>query len=108
MKKTIISVIVTFILTSALWIIILPISDSEEPIRIDMEEIPNITNAFSDKEASSSVTIYDKEGEWVGTGMLVETSRKAYLQIEKNRYDLEPSDVAGYRYTIHEENLYVK
>lgn len=107
-KKTIISVLITFVLTSALWLIILPTSTSEEPIKVDIEETQEITNAFSEKEASSSVTIYDKNGEWMGTGMLVETSRKAYLKIEKNRYELEPSDVEGFRYTIHEENLYVK
>lgn len=73
-----------------------------------LKKMDNKTNSMSEMEASSNVTVYDRNGEWQGTGMLVETSSKAYLKMGDDRYELEASDKEGFRYLVHEENLYVK
>ena len=102
-RGIIITAVITFVATSALWLLLL------RPSQTATESIDQpSTNAFSEMEASSNATIYNAEGEWVGTGLLVETAREATLQIGSERYTLQPSDHEGYRYRIDAEKLYVK
>lgn len=76
------------------------------------EDIQPLTNvqaiATSGTDASCNATIYESDGTWYGTGRLIETSDKAYIQIQKERYELTASDRDDYRYYITSEKLYVK
>ncbi len=109
-KKTtiIITAVITFLATSLLWLVVLFfVGGSTEGESLDLS-IPTETNSMSEMEASSNVTVYDSKGDWMGTGMLVETSSKAYLRMDNDRYELQPSDVEGYRYIVPEQKFYVK
>lgn len=111
MKKTIIlTAVITFLATSLLWFVILFFvggNQGEEDLNLSIPTATE-TNSMSEMEASSNVTVYDNKGEWIGNGMLVETSSKAYLRMNNERYELKNSDVEGYRYIVAEEHLYVK
>lgn len=108
MKKTIIlTAVITFLATSLLWIVILLFLGKDEGVSLDMSNTTP-TNTYSEMESSSNATLYDKDGNWVGTGMLVETSQKAYLQMGRDRYELINSDIEGFRYLVSEEKIYVK
>ncbi|MBP3763375.1 MAG: hypothetical protein J6I49_05815 [Bacteroidales bacterium] len=108
MKKTIVlTAVITFLATTLLWFAVLLLAGGREELSLEATQ-GGATNAYSEMEASSNATLYDKEGNWLGTGMLVETTNKAYLQMGRDRYELDHSDVDGFRYLVPEENIYVK
>lgn len=115
MKKGIIlTAVITFVVTSLLWLIIAMVvafhENNIEPTIIspDTCAMPNITDTYTEMESSSNVTFYDTTGKWVGSGLLVETRGKAYLLVNRDRYELSRSDKDEYRYMEPEEHLYVK
>ena len=57
---------------------------------------------------SQNVTIYDANGNWYATGLLVESSSKVSLRIESTNYELVSSDKDVFRYKVKDQGLYVK
>ena len=63
-------------------------------------------------DASYNVNIYDENGEWFETGLLIESfDNRVFVKIDDGRYELLTSDKEDYRYMIETEEdelLYVK
>jgi len=107
-KTVVLTAVITFLTTSLIWMVLLFfVGGSPEGDNPELS-VPSQTDAMAEMEASSNVTVYNGKGEWLGNGMLVETSSKAYLRMDNDRYELEPSSVEGYRYIVPEQQLYVK
>lgn len=75
-------------------------------------QAPEINYSAAESEASYNVNIYDNQGEWFETGLLIESfDNRSFVQIDNGRYELLASDKEDYRYMIETEEdevLYVK
>lgn len=58
--------------------------------------------------SSQNVTVYDVNGNWYATGLLVESAAKASLRIDNSNYELTSSDKDIFRYMVKNKRLYVK